>query len=58
VAELSRGLPEDSLLISIRRAGGEIVFPHGNTRLCEGDRLFAFARREQTAAMRRLFEDE
>jgi CIC family chloride channel protein len=58
VAELSRGLPEESLLISIRRAGGEIVFPHGDTRLCEGDRLFAFARREQAAAMRRLFEDE
>jgi CIC family chloride channel protein len=58
VAELSRSLPVDSLLISIRRADGEIVFPHGDTCFRGGDRVTAFSRREHTAALRRCFEDE
>jgi CIC family chloride channel protein len=58
VAALSRGFPEDSLLVSIRRADGKIVFPHGDTLFRAGDRVFAFAPRDQYSAIRGCFEDE
>jgi CIC family chloride channel protein len=57
VAEIGRDLPEGSLLISIRRADGEIVFPHGDTRFQEGDQVTAFTRREHMAEIRRRFEN-
>lgn len=55
IAELSRDLPEESLLVSIRRSDGKIVFPRGDTRFRSGDRVTAFCRREHAAALRRCF---
>jgi len=53
VAEISSELPKDSLLVSIRRAGGEVVFPHGDTVLQEGDRIVAYAREDRLDDLRR-----
>jgi CIC family chloride channel protein len=57
VAEVGGGLPEGALLISIRRADGEIVFPHGDTRFRAGDQITALTRREHAVGIRRLFDD-
>ncbi len=43
IAEIAPLLPKDSLLISIRRADGSVVFPRGDTRLEIGDRVIAHA---------------
>jgi len=53
VAEVSRGLPRASLLVSIRR-GGEEVVPHGGTVLQAGDRILAYARKEGLSELRRI----
>ena len=47
VVEISSDLPKDSLLVSIRRADGEVVFPHGDTVIREGDRILAYARTDR-----------
>ena len=57
VADIGARLPADSLLISIRRAGGEVVFPHGATRFEEGDTLVACARGEHVRELRAVFAD-
>ena len=44
VADISSELPKDSLLVSIRRADGSVVFPRGDTVLQAGDRIVAYAR--------------
>ena len=56
VAELSRRFPSESLLISIRRAGGEIVFPRGDTRFLAGDRITAYVRSGHVAKLHEAFE--
>ncbi|ANM31665.1 hypothetical protein ABI59_22045 [Acidobacteria bacterium Mor1] len=53
VAELSRELPEESLLISVRRIDGSVIFPHGDTRFEAGDRITAYARRGHLQGLRR-----
>ncbi len=53
VAEVSRSLPRHSLLVSIRRAGEEVV-PHGGTVLQAGDRILAYARKEGVQDLRRI----
>jgi len=53
VAQISSELPEDSLLVSIRRADGSVVFPHGDTLLHEGDRIVAYASKERLGDLRR-----
>jgi CIC family chloride channel protein len=53
VAEISPDLPKDSLLVSIRRADGEVIFPHGDTVLREGDRILAYARADRLDELRR-----
>jgi len=52
VAEVSRSLPAESLLVSIRRTSGDVVFPHGDTRFEAGDKVVAYARMDQVAALR------
>jgi len=53
VAQISSKLPEDSLLVSIRRADGDVVFPHGDTVLQTGDCIVAYARRDRLDDLRR-----
>jgi len=53
VAQISTELPKDSLLVSIRRADGEVVFPHGDTVLQAGDRIVAYARKDRLEDLRR-----
>jgi len=53
VAEISSRLPQDSLLVSIRRADGSVVFPHGDTVLQAGDRIVAYADKGHLEALRR-----
>ena len=55
VAEISAELPKDSLLVSIRRVDGSVVFPHGDTVLHEGDRVLAYARKDRLDELRRCF---
>ena len=53
VAQISSNLPKDSLLVSIRRADGDVVFPHGDTVLHAGDRIVAYARKDRLGDLRR-----
>ena len=52
IAELSSTLPEDSLLVSIRRTDGTEIVPHGKTRLEVGDQVIAYARAEHLQELR------
>jgi CIC family chloride channel protein len=56
VRDLAERMPAESLLISIRRPSGEVVFPHGSTRLGGGDRITAWARRGQVQELLRCFD--
>jgi len=58
VAEFSAALPDDSLLVSIRRADGNVVFPRGKTLFQPGDCIVAYSRREQLDALKRCFEQK
>jgi CIC family chloride channel protein len=58
VAEISSELPADSLLVSVRRADGKVVFPHGGTVLQVGDCIVAYARKEKLGELRRFFGEE
>jgi CIC family chloride channel protein len=53
VAEISSELPKDSLLVSIRRVDGSVVFPRGDTVLQVGDRIVAYARKDRLEELRR-----
>jgi CIC family chloride channel protein len=55
VAEFSSTLPDDSLLVSIRRADGNVVFPKGKTLFQPGDCIVAYSRKEQLDALKRCF---
>lgn len=46
-------LPEDSLIVSVVR-GDDVVFPHGNTVLEEGDTVMFLISREKKAELRQL----
>jgi len=54
VAEISRDFPRQSLLVSVRRADGEVIFPHGGTVLRAGDRIVAYARKDHLQELRRV----
>lgn len=56
VAELSPRLPSESLLVNIRRVGGQQVFPHGNTRLEKGDRIIAYVQSDRIVEFRTCIE--
>ena len=43
IGDLADTLPQDAVLISVRRLSGEVVIPHGDTVLESGDRIVAFA---------------
>lgn len=49
IQDLASGLPYEAVLVSVRRANGEVVIPHGDTVLQSGDRIIAFA--DEDAAM-------
>jgi len=53
VARMSRKLPAESLLVSIRRVSGEFVFPHGDTVFESGDTVLASVRTEREDDLRR-----
>jgi len=55
VSELSHRLPSESVLISISRADGTVVFPHGVTQFQAGDHITAYARRGKRAGLQRCF---
>jgi Kef-type K+ transport system membrane component KefB/Trk K+ transport system NAD-binding subunit len=48
-------LPGDVLILALNRKG-ELVVPHGNTRLNEGDRLTLVGSQEYTRAARQFFD--
>ena len=58
VAQISSELPLDSLLVSIRRADGEVVFPHGSTVFQSGDHIVAYTRKDRLDELRRRLSDE
>jgi len=55
VAEISSELPEDSLLVSIQRADGDVIVPRGRTVLQAGDRIVAYTRKDHMDELRRCF---
>ncbi|MEW5959114.1 MAG: chloride channel protein [Chloroflexota bacterium] len=42
LSELSKKLPREAVIVSVRRASGKVVIAHGDTRLYAGDRVEAF----------------
>ncbi|RME72051.1 MAG: CBS domain-containing protein [Chloroflexi bacterium] len=53
LAELGRLLPREAVIVSIRRASGQVIIAHGDTRLQPGDRIEAFI---QTDCKPQLYE--
>ena len=43
IENLAGAMPHEAVLVSVRRASGEIIIPHGDTVLESGDRIVAFA---------------
>lgn len=56
VQQLAKILPEDCVLVSIRR-DGRILIPHGSTQLQEGDRVTAFVNQSVISEVRSCFTD-
>jgi CIC family chloride channel protein len=56
VEELAAILPEDCVLISIRR-DGQILIPHGSTHLLQGDYVTAFVNQSVSSQVRACFSD-
>lgn len=54
VGELAPRFPQEMVLVSIRRANGQVVIPHGNTVFQPGDRITAFVDTAAVAQLRRL----
>ncbi len=48
--DLGASLPQEAILVSVHRDGRTLI-PHGNTRFAAGDRVTAFARAEDVAAL-------
>ena len=42
LSELARKLPREAVIVSVRRASGQVIIAHGDTRLQVGDRVEAF----------------
>jgi CIC family chloride channel protein len=51
VETLSQNLPQECVLISIRRSSGQIVIPRGDTVFRPGDRVIAFVESEVAAQL-------
>jgi CIC family chloride channel protein len=58
VRELASLLPHDLVLVSIRRANGQVIIPHGDTEFRPGDRITAFADQDAVTEAKRLFLGE
>ena len=53
VLDIASQLPRDCVLVSLRREGAsQVLIPHGDTTLAEGDRLTAFVRSEDVGVLR------
>lgn len=52
LAELGRQLPEDCVIVALRRHGS-LLIPHGDTVLQSGDEVTAFLRHSDESALRR-----
>ncbi len=57
VRELSRVLPADAVLVSIRRRSGQVVIPHGDTVIQAGDRITCFASSTAASSLRSCLLD-
>jgi CIC family chloride channel protein len=51
ISEVGRRLPQNCVLISIRR-GERTIVPHGKTQLMEGDKVLAYVERQELDAVR------
>jgi CIC family chloride channel protein len=56
ISDISSELPEECLVISIRRLDGSTVFPRGGTIFKDGDRVVAYADKSRLQELRRCFE--
>lgn len=54
VGEIGHQLPQDCILVSIRR-GNQVIIPHGDTRLQAGDQLIALASLDCVDDIRTMF---
>ncbi len=57
VREIGQALPDDCILVSIRR-GDTVVIPHGDTTVQEGDQLVALASLDCVPEIERYFQGE
>jgi len=51
LADLARRLPRDGVIVSIRRASGQVIIAHGDTRIEPGDRIEAFIHTDSKPAL-------
>jgi CIC family chloride channel protein len=58
VRDLATQLPHDLVLVSIRRANGQMLIPHGDTEFYPGDRVTAFVDCSAAPEVRRLLLGE
>jgi len=58
LADLARQLPRDGVIVSIRRASGQVIIAHGDTRIEPGDRLEAFSHTDSKPALMRCLLDQ
>lgn len=51
LSDLARRLPRGAVVISVRRASGQVIIAHGDTRLEAGDRVEAFIHKQSKPAL-------
>lgn len=54
LAELAPQLPHQSVIVSVRRASGQVLIPHGSTEILAGDHVVAFAEAAAIDEVRRV----
>jgi CIC family chloride channel protein len=54
VQYLAKRFPHESVLVSIRRANGQVIIPHGDTIFLPGDRVTVFVETEAEEKVRQL----
>lgn len=58
VGQLAPQLPDEAVLVSVRRADGTVIIPHGDTDLRAGDRVIVFADRNAASQVVKLLLGE
>jgi CIC family chloride channel protein len=51
VSDIATSLPHEVIIISIRRASGEVIIPHGDTSFQAGDQVVAFIHTDSKPAL-------